>query len=132
MACYPPLSVHPPPPSLPLSITLCLPPLSLLLPPFSISIILTATPNKEVNRHEFFLKSVNISILISAPRVAAVLCDSLPKKRRKRREKRDDFNTCPGQISALAAEGMINSYNNLLLWSHEITSILVQDKFRRL
>ena len=27
---------------------------------------------------------------------------------------------------------MINSYNNLLLRSHEITSILVQDKFQSL
>ena len=53
---------------------------------------------------------------------------------------RDKSDTCgssrrllgPGQISALVAEEMINSYNNLLLRSHEITSILVQDKFQHL
>ena len=42
------------------------------------------------------------------------------------------FNTCPEQISALVAEEMINSYNNLLLSSHEITSILEKTMYKQI
>ena len=54
--------------------------------------------------------------------------------------RRDKSDTCgssrrlfgPVQISALVAEEMINSYNNLLLSSHEITSILEKTVYKQI